>query len=173
MTAETPGAAEPGTPRTMCPYCGTDTGIARRDPAVLGHISLDEFETLVRNEWRRRLGRRAYRRRHRRLLVRGLLELAIRPDDPVRERVADRLLAAEVERMRAHGLGAVDVELEMLRLSQATWDILSTAGLDLGVASGLMERIDRKLLGPIAGAAGSAGRERIRARPLHAFERDP
>lgn len=158
MTAETSQPVEGQSPSTTCPYCGTDTGIGRRDPGVLGRISLDEFETLVRNEWRRRLGKGAYVRRHRRLLVRGLLEFAIRPADPVRECVADRLLAAEVERMRAHGLGPRDVQVEFLRLSQATWDVLSTAGLELDRAVTLMARLDRKVLRPIAEGADTVQR---------------
>jgi hypothetical protein len=46
---------------TQCPHCGSVTGIQRGTPADLSvGLTLSEFETLVRNEWRRRLGPEAY-----------------------------------------------------------------------------------------------------------------
>ncbi len=45
---------------TTCPYCATRTPFPREPDRELGGVSFDEFEVLVRNEWRQRLGWKAY-----------------------------------------------------------------------------------------------------------------
>lgn len=46
---------------TNCPFCGTDTGIDREIVPGLDPLSLEEFDTLVRREWRRHLRTRKRR----------------------------------------------------------------------------------------------------------------
>ncbi|NIW36066.1 MAG: hypothetical protein GWN32_05905 [Gemmatimonadetes bacterium] len=117
-------------------------------------MSLQEFETLVRNEWRRRLRRRlgksAYRRRHPRAFIRALIVYALAPDSPVRDRIVDELLWKEVAELEAWGFSRRRIEGELLRLSQAIWDVLSRSDLEFDRSSTLMERIDQKILSALA-----------------------
>lgn len=133
-----------------CPFCGTDTGIERQTFPDLGSLSLEEFETLVRNEWRRGLRKRnekgAYRRRHPRKFIRSLILYALAPDSPVRDGVVDQALWAEVAELEVWGSSRRFIQAELLRLSQAIWEVLSRTDLDFDRSVTLMERIDRKLL---------------------------
>lgn len=131
---------------TLCPHCGTDTGIVREREPSLGSLSLDEFETLVRSEWRRRLGKNAYRRPHSRALIRALVVFALKPESPIRSAVVEELLWKEIAAFEAGGLNRWLIQAELLRLSQAIWEVLSLADLELDHSQTLMERISRKLL---------------------------
>lgn len=135
---------------THCPYCGVETGIDREPFSDLSSLSLEEFETLVRNEWRRRLGKRAgrsaYRRRHPRRFIRALIAYALAPESPVRDRVVDDLLWGEVAEMEVWGFSRRLIQAELLRLSQAIWEVLSRTDLDFDHSVTLMQRIDAKVL---------------------------
>lgn len=49
------------TTTTACLACGSETTVSREfSEPQLGGASVDEIETLVRNEWRGSLGRPAY-----------------------------------------------------------------------------------------------------------------
>ena len=135
--------------RTTCPFCGDETGIPRDIAPELTSLSLDEFETLVRNEWRRRLGNRlgesAYRRQHPRAFIRALIVFALRPESPVRDQVVEELLWREVSELEAWGFSRRHIQGELFRLSQAIWEVLSRTNLEFDRSSTLMERIDEKL----------------------------
>jgi hypothetical protein len=136
--------------QTACPYCGVETGIQRETTPELSSLSLDEFETLVRNEWRRRLGRRmggsAYRRQHPRAFIRALIVYALDAESAVRSGIVDELLWKEVSELQAWGFSRRRIQGELLRLSQAIWDVLSETDLEFDRTRTLMERIDKKLL---------------------------
>jgi hypothetical protein len=134
---------------TLCPFCGRDTGLVRIPASELSALSLEEFETLVRNEWRRRLryehGEKAYRRKHPRALIRALIVYALKPESPVRSRVVDEHLWRHVSELESWGLSRAQMRLELLSLSQAIWDVLSNAGVEFDRSCTLMERVDGKL----------------------------
>lgn len=130
---------------TTCPFCGTETEIERNGLPAFGSLSPGELETLVRNEWRRRLGREAYRRPHPGSLVRTLIMYALDPDDPVRDAAVDDALWREVAALEVWGLGRGRMWGELLRLSQAMWDVLSWSELEFDRSRTLMERVDRKV----------------------------
>lgn len=131
----------------VCPFCGMDTAI-RSGPNTLrlGRFSLDELETLIRNDWRCRLGRQAYHRRHSRALIRALIVFALKPKSPTRRAVVERHLSDALAELRAHGLDRQQIASEFLALSRAAWDALSTSGLPLKRASALMRAIDAQIL---------------------------
>lgn len=139
---------------SCCPYCGDETRVERAPLSELRSLSLDEFEALVRNEWRRRLarrgGRRVYRRRHPRRFIRALLAYALAPESPVRTRVVDDLLWQEVAEMEAWGFSRRLIQTELLRLSQAIWEVLSRTELDFDRSVTLTQRIDDRIFGTLA-----------------------
>lgn len=141
-----------------CPFCGVDTGIERQPVPDLGSLSLEEFETLVRNEWRRRLRRRdesgAYRRRHPRKFIRSLILYALAPDSPVRNAIVDQALSEEFAELEVWGPSRRFIQAELLRLSQAVWEVLSRADIEFDRSVTLMERIDRKILQALPWTAG-------------------
>ncbi len=135
---------------TACPYCGIETGIRREPVPELRSFSMDEFETLVRNEWRRRLSKRmgksAYRREHPREFIRALIVYALQPESPIRNSIVDDMLWKEVAELEAWGFSRRHIQGELFRLSQAIWDVLSQGDLEFDRSSTLMERIDEKVL---------------------------
>lgn len=151
---------------TSCPFCGADTGIEREVLPDLGSLSLDEFDTLVRNEWRRRLRRRhargAYGRRHPRRFIRSLILYALAPESPVRDRIVEEGLWQQVAELEAWGLSRRLIQAELLRLSQAIWEILSRTHLDFDRSVTLMRRIDDKVLAALAWPTESGDRRHAR-----------
>lgn len=135
---------------TTCPFCGTATSVRRQPEPEIGSLALDEFETIVRGEWRRRVrrreGPRAYRRPHPRALIRALIVYALQPDSPVRGTAVDELLWSQIAILETWGLNRRQIRAELLRLSQAIWDVLSRTELEFDRSRTLMEQIDRKLL---------------------------
>lgn len=114
------------TTAAVCPYCGTDTGVERVTDPELDTLSLTEFDTLVRNEWRRRLGRSAYARAHSTQLIRALFALALAPSSPIRSLVVEQLLWREFYRWGGSGLSRPDIETELRALAGAFRDVLNT-----------------------------------------------
>ncbi len=139
-----------GVAQTDCPFCGTDTGIPRRVAPELSSLSLDEFETLVRNEWRRRLrkrnGKSAYSRYHPRSFIRALILYALKPESPVRSIAVDELLWKEVSELEAWGFSRRRIQGELLRLSQAIWGVLSQTDLKFDRSRTLTQRIEDKVV---------------------------
>lgn len=126
---------------TLCPHCGIETGIEREGHAVLpGDLRPHEFEVLVRNEWRRRLGREAYGRTHGCGLVATLTKFATHAanrvvafelDDEVNRLIAD---------VAAAGKGRTGVMHEVADLLKAIRSVLLTAGVDPSAASRFVSR---------------------------------
>ncbi|NIM50936.1 MAG: hypothetical protein GTN78_24370 [Gemmatimonadales bacterium] len=133
------------TTATTCPLSGTDTGIVREIDPELGSLSVDELETLARNEWRRRLGKNAYHRCHSRDFVRALVVFALAPESPVRALVVERLLWRELSVWGAFGLNRQDIRRELRHLSEAIRDVLATQTQDGHRALSLADRIDARL----------------------------
>ena len=109
-----------------CPTCG---GRTRAHPGAedgLGDLSAEEIETLVRNEWRRRLGRRRYAGVHPRAAVRWSLLAVLRPEEDRAPLAVARALGAEAVRDRAGG--HFDAEGELDHLMQALAAVLALAG---------------------------------------------
>lgn len=116
-------------PAARCPHCGTPTD-AREEgtPSVIESLDLDELQTLTRNQWRRRLGPQAFRRRHSEGLIRSLAVLALYPDSPVLREQIDDGLWTEVAGLRADGRGRAAAQREFWALILAMRDVLEDAG---------------------------------------------
>jgi hypothetical protein len=139
------GRTGSGAGSSTCPACGTSTAATRTLEPGLGGLSLDELETLARNEWRRRLGRDAYRRPHRRRFVRSLLVYALAPESPVRRSVLEDALWDEVAALEVWGLSRRAAEVELYRLARALWEVLERTDLDEERRRELMVRMDDRL----------------------------
>lgn len=143
---DTEAMVETTNPRAAaCPACGGATGLERDLHPDLGPLSLDELETLARNEWRRRLGPQAYARRHSRVLVRALIVYALAPDSPVRQAVVDQLIWWEVAELGSWGLSRHDLRREFVELAAAVRDVLSRAEPEGEGHRTLPERIAARL----------------------------
>jgi hypothetical protein len=134
-----------GPATTACPFCGSETGIERVAEDELGAQSLDEVETLVRNEWRRRLGPESYRRAHSRPFIRALIVFALSPESPVRGVVVDQLLWGEVALLETWGLNRSAIQAELHDLAEAIRDVLSTTDLAFDRTRGLADLVDQKV----------------------------
>lgn len=142
MTAD--GGASAGTvvADAPCPACGRATTAARTLEPGIGGLSLDELETLARSEWRRRLGKEAYRRPHRRRFVRSLLIYAFKPESPVRQSILGDALWNEIAALQAWGLNRRDAEVELYRLARALWTVLGKTGVTEERRRALTRRMD-------------------------------
>lgn len=116
-----------------CPHCGTETDIERSGERSLpGGLRRHEFEILVRNEWRRRLGAEAYGRAHELRMIRTLTDIAMTGMGvgEVRE------LADEIDQLvadlAAAGKGRGAVRREVGKLVNAMRHVLNTADADSG-----------------------------------------
>jgi len=112
-----------------CPFCGTDTGLARQPEPGLGTLSIDEFETLVRGEWRLRLGAGAYDRAHSVGLVRALLVYGLEPRSPVRRLIVDHLLYRELTKYGMSGACQREIRRELRVLLEAVDAVLRVSGV--------------------------------------------
>jgi YHS domain-containing protein len=127
---------------TTCPFCGTETSVARVGTAELGSLSIEELETMVRNEWRRVLGKETYGRSHPRSLVRSLIQYARAPENSDRRRMAEDELWAEIAALEAWGLNRQSMRFELLALTQATLDILEETAISFEGAQSILGRIE-------------------------------
>ncbi len=139
------GTGPPDVALTICPSCGEDTGIQRELDQQLGPVSVDELETLVRNEWRRRLGSSSYRRDHSRAIIRALIIYALAPESPVRSAVTQQLIWWELTTLGAWGLNRAAIKHEFREFSRAVLDVLTDAGLDADRSRDLKHRMEQKL----------------------------
>ena len=139
-----------------CPYCGEEAQAVPVE-AVIGSLSLNEFEAMVRSEWRHRLGRRAYRRHHPRELIRALLIYALEPWSAALDSALEQLLTEEVARLRAAGLTRPQIQRELFHLSHVIWNVLNESGIPLGEATKLMATMDGRLLATLQWKATVSG----------------
>jgi hypothetical protein len=142
--ADSTGEDAPGG-GARCPACGTDTAVERSAEPEIGGLSVDEVETLARNEWRRRVGPEAYRRPHRREFVRSLLVFSLNPESPVRRLVLEEALWEEVASLEAWGLSRRDAEVELYRLAHALWTVLEKTEMSEDRRRELMLRMDDRI----------------------------
>ena len=126
---------------TRCPHCGSETGIQRGAPAGLPVTpTLAEFETLVRNEWRRRLGPKAYARSHSGKVIRDLATfLAENGEDLSLEQIEDGVEQVMVD-LRVEGKGRQALWHEIAKLRHAVRAVLRNAGADFVTASDYVGR---------------------------------
>lgn len=127
---------------TKCPHCGSETGIQRGMSAALPvQLTLAEFETLVRNEWRRRLGPDAYDRSHSGQIIRDLTTLlAETGEDPSLEQIeagVEQLMAD----LRVEGKGRQALFHEIAKLRHAVRSVLRKAGADFVTAGDYVGRV--------------------------------
>ena len=139
------GPATSANVTTVCPLSGLDTGIERITDSELGPVSLDELETLVRNEWRRRLGSSSYRRGHSRILIRSLIVCALDPESPVRSAVAEEVVLWELTKLGTWGMSRAAVMREFRELRRALKRALTVAGLDAHESRRLAHDVAQKL----------------------------
>jgi len=114
---------------TRCPHCGTETGIERAGAMALpGGLYLEEFEILVRNEWRRRLGPDSYVRAHETRLIRALAAVAMAPGPVDGTELLMRELEPVLSDLAAAGRGRRAVRKELRHLFKAVRAVLIHAG---------------------------------------------
>jgi hypothetical protein len=142
MTVDSEAATGTAVADAPCPACGRATTAARTLEPGIGALSLEELETLTRNEWRRRLGAEAYRRPHRRRFVRSLLVYALKPESPVRQSILEDALWNEIAALQAWGLNRRAAEVELYRLARALWTVLGKTGVTQERRRELTRRMD-------------------------------
>lgn len=135
---------------TTCPFSGRETGLERVPDPELGSASLDEVETLVRNEWRRRLGPHAYLRDHPPAVVRAVLVYALAPESPVRESIVRQLVLWELAMLGGWGLGRAAVGHEFQALARAVRSGLRQAGVCQELAERMADAVDHELADVLA-----------------------
>lgn len=145
MTTALADLVEPAAGPTTCPLTGEETGIERTLDPEFRSVSLDELETLVRNEWRHRLGASSYVRSHSRRIIRALLIYALAPESPIREGIVRQLVWWELTRLGAWGLGRAAVMREFQELGGAVRHVLSRARLDPQAAARCSAAANREL----------------------------
>jgi len=145
MSGARHGASGTGPGASTCPACGTPTTTGRDPDPALGGLSLDEIETLARNEWRRRLGEDAYRRPHRRRFIRALLVYGLSPDSPVRRIVLEDALWDELAALEVRGLSRRGAEVELYALARALWWVLAKTHLPEERRIELVRQMDDRL----------------------------
>lgn len=132
-----------------CPYCESETAVERSGEPELGSLSLEELETLARNEWRRRAGVDAHAHRHPRALVRALILFALHPSDSECEREVENQLWDEIAMLETWGLSRAAKREELRSLVHAVWDVLMASDLEFASGLALVERIENKMWGAL------------------------
>lgn len=119
----------------VCPHCHRETEIPRSaGPVVAGGLRLEEFQALVRNEWRRRLGPESYGRAHSDRIAGALALFASNPDSAaLRERLEEEVWCAAAD-ILATGAGRKEVRREMAKLLHAIRAVLGDRGVDVRTA---------------------------------------
>lgn len=144
MTRAHRRSGEEATP-TACPACGDDTSVARDVDGPVGGLGWTELDTLVRSEWRRRLGSAAYGRPHPRSFIRAAIECALGPDGAADDDVFRDAIWSQVAMMEVWGLGRRSAEVELYRLTQAIAAVLERSTLSGSRQLELAERLHRRL----------------------------
>lgn len=129
-----------------CPYARVRTGIPRGLPADLPvPLTAAEFETMVRNEWRRRLGPAAYQRSHPWEIIRSLSSLLVRKEGRVRLEQIGQALECVLADLRAEGLGRPALLHEITKLRHAIRTVLRRNGADFVTAGEYVSRVREAL----------------------------
>lgn len=133
-----------GEPLPLAPEEATARGSRTRATAPrIGGLTLDEVEALIVRHWRRLLGGGPGRLRTR-TLERALLTFGL-ATDPDRRRDIDRLLAAEVARLRVRDLDSDRIAQELALLPRAFAAVLLDGSIGPVEAVRLYEAIGDKL----------------------------
>ncbi|MGK7312667.1 MAG: YHS domain-containing protein [Candidatus Longimicrobiales bacterium M2_2A_002] len=132
LEATAEGTAPLDDPLTLrpCPACGESARAAACPAEVSLPIPIPELATLVRNEWRRRLGRGRYDEAHPVIIARWALLAAVRSDEDAPGAVAAALVAEGIRRGRCSPLNA---RAELHHLLDAVDTVLSAQGLGTGL----------------------------------------
>lgn len=109
----------------------------------IGALTLDEIEALITRQWRRLLGDDHGRLRAR-TLERALLTFALTGDADRRKDI-DRLLAAEVARLRTREMDTERIEAELALLPRAFAAVLLDATIGPAETAELYEAVEKKL----------------------------
>lgn len=145
MTGTQGPSGDGGASPAPCPVCGQQTAVTRDAEVPIAALGWSELDTLVRNEWRRRLGPSAYERPHDRSFIRAVVRCALAPDDAHAQRAFREALWSEVALLEVWGLGRRPAELELYRLIQSISSVLGDTLLTEERRHELMERLDRRL----------------------------
>ena len=130
-----------GQDNTKCPHCGSETGIHRGAPAALPvSLTLSEFETLVRNEWRRRLGPEAYDRSHSSEIIRNLTTLLEETGGEISLDQIEEGIELVLADLRVEGKGRRALLREIAKLRHAVRTVLRKAGADFVTSSEFVAR---------------------------------
>ncbi len=117
-----------------CPYCHEITPADRGSGIGVGGVHIHELETLVRNEWRRRLGPDSYHRHHPVGLIRGIALCVIHPGSRVIEDHLESRMWDVVAELLAEGKNRKHIQREfgelvmalraVLRDNDVAWDLI-------------------------------------------------
>ena len=131
-----------------CPACGGRAPAAVPDGSPrLGDLTVEEFVTLVRASWRRRLGHHAYRREHSPQLIRAIAVFALLPASPVSGAALGEELLLEIARLRAEGLNRAHIHRELYHLARVVASVLGHSGLNPAELAPRIEAINERLAG--------------------------
>lgn len=145
MTGTQHPSGDGGTSPAPCPACGQQTPVTRDSERLTAELGWAELDTLIRNEWRRRLGPAAYERPHDRSFIRAVVRFALAPDDADAKTAFREALWSEVALLEVWGLGRRPAELELYRLIQSISTVLGDTLLTEARRRELMEGLDRRL----------------------------
>lgn len=129
----------------LCPFSGAETGIERPLETRLGPVTVGELETLVRNEWRRRLGPSSYTRSHPRGLVRSLVAAALDPDNRTKTAAATHCVSRHLMSLRDSGVERGAIEREFCEIPKAVRRVFYVAGYSLAPSCEVADRVAGKL----------------------------
>ena len=128
---------------TRCPHCGHETEVPRQAVRPLpGSLSIDEFEALVRAEWRRRLGADSYGRSHPGALIRSLVASETGEGDA--ERLVDAVEQVMAD-LRSIGAGREQIRHELAVLARSIRTVLRNAGMSAAEAEAFVEPLRQRL----------------------------
>lgn len=124
-----PTLLNPVTDERVCPYCHDTTEAARGLGVSIEGIRLHELETLVRSEWRRRLGSESYHRRHPEQLIRALALYALVPNSPALEDELESSIWDVVAELVSETKSRAKVQNELGELVMAIRAVLKRNGV--------------------------------------------
>ncbi len=128
-----------------CMGCGQEAQAPVSSDNLMERRTIEEIERFVRGRWRKRLGRRAYRRDHPRALIRAFLVYALQPLSPVRRHIVEVGLDLAVANLRAAGLNRQQVTRGFNVLSRAMREALDASGLPPDRARLMADLVENRL----------------------------
>ena len=123
---------------SRCPHCHSETEISRSEVRPLpGDLAMEEFEALVRAEWRRRLGPSRYPGYHPGELIRALGRATVWADWGLLSKIKTEMEWIIAD-LRLKGAGRQEIRHELAVLVRAIRAVLWKAGVQAEAAQQLV-----------------------------------